>query len=99
MGPYCLQYSYLKHQQIREHTTKVVTGWKRFNASVSDYIKPILAATQKKTKIGFHDQLLLNAGQKYCRMLQAGAFCNTFDLHKAIIDQFCLPLSGRLRQV
>ena len=24
----------------------------------------------------FQDQLLLNAGQKYCRM---GAFCNTFD--------------------
>ena len=24
----------------------------------------------KKTKIGFHDRLWLNAGQKYCRMLQ-----------------------------
>ena len=24
----------------------------------------------KRTKIGFQDQLLLNAGQKYCRMLQ-----------------------------
>ena len=24
----------------------------------------------KKTKIGFQDQLSLNAGQKYCRMLQ-----------------------------
>ena len=23
----------------------------------------------------------LNAGQKYCRMLPLGAFCNTFDLH------------------
>ena len=29
-------------------------------------------------KIGFQDQLSLNAGQKYCRI---GAFCNTFDLH------------------
>ena len=27
-------------------------------------------ATLKKTKIGFQDQLSLNAGQKYCRMLQ-----------------------------
>ena len=27
-------------------------------------------ATLKKTKIGFQDQLLLNAGQKYCRMLK-----------------------------
>ena len=26
-------------------------------------------ATIKKTKIGFQDQLLLNAGQKFCRML------------------------------
>ena len=25
---------------------------------------------KKKTKIGFQDRLLLNAGQKYCRMLQ-----------------------------
>ena len=24
----------------------------------------------KRQKIGFHDQLLLNAGQKYCKMLQ-----------------------------
>ena len=29
---------------------------------------------KKKTKIGFQDQLLLNAGPR-------GAFCNTFDLH------------------
>ena len=27
-------------------------------------------ATQKKTKIDFQDRLSLNAGQKYCRMLQ-----------------------------
>ena len=25
---------------------------------------------KKKTKIGFQDRLSLNAGQKYCRMLQ-----------------------------
>ena len=29
---------------------------------------------KKKTKIGFQDQLSLNAGQK-------GAFCNSFNLH------------------
>ena len=33
----------------------------------------------KRPQIGFQDQLLLNAGQKYCRMLQGD--CNTFDLH------------------
>ena len=31
----------------------------------------------KRPKIGFQDQLSLNAGKKYYRMLQ-GAFCNTF---------------------
>ena len=31
----------------------------------------------KRPKIGFQDQLSLNAGQKYYRR---GAFCNTFDL-------------------
>ena len=35
----------------------------------------------ERQKIGFQDQLSLIAGQKYCRMLQNGAFCNTFDLH------------------
>ena len=28
----------------------------------------------KRQKIGFQDQLLLNAGQKYCRMLQGEHF-------------------------
>ena len=39
-------------------------------------LKPPL---KKMTIIGFQDWLSLNAGQKYCRMLQS--FCNTFDLH------------------
>ena len=34
----------------------------------------------KRQKIGFQDQLLLNAGQKYCRMLQGE--------HSAIIFTF-----------
>ena len=37
-------------------------------------------ATLKKKKNGFKDQLLLNAGQKYCRMLQGeqSAILSTF---------------------
>ena len=35
----------------------------------------------KRQKIGFQDQLPLNADQNYCRMLQGRAFCNTFELH------------------
>ena len=34
----------------------------------------------KRQKIGFQDQLLLNAGQKYCRMLQGE--------HSAILSTF-----------
>ena len=32
-----------------------------------------------------NDKWYLNEGRKYCRMLSFGAFCNTFDMHKAII--------------
>ena len=39
--------------------------------------------TLKKTKIGFQDQISLNAGQKYCRMLQAE--------HSAILSTFIRP--------
>ena len=37
-----------------------------------------------RSKISFQDRLSINVGQKYCRMLQGGAFCNAFDLHGAI---------------
>ena len=56
----------------------------------------------KRPKMGFQDQLSLNAGQKYCRMLEGE--------HSAILSicikethgfkTFSCPfLSGRLRQV
>ena len=49
-------------------------------------VKPVLIGhSKRRPKIGFQDQLSLNAGQKYCRMLQGGAFCNSFDLHEATI--------------
>ena len=43
-----------------------------FDCSAQDYysktfVKPPLS---KRPKTGFQDQVLLNAGQKYCRMLQ-----------------------------
>ena len=39
--------------------------------------------TLKKTKMGFQDQLSLNAGKKYCRMLQ--------EEHPAILLTFIKP--------
>ena len=54
-------------------------------------VKPVLDGHSKWSwKIGIQDQLSLNAGQKYCRMLQGVIVIKTFVLY---------ILSGRLRQV
>ena len=47
-------------------------------------------ATLTKTKIGFQDQLWLNAGQKYCRMLQGehSAILSTFIKLPFVINTF-----------
>ena len=54
-------------------------------------------ATLKKRKIGFQDQLSLNADQKYCRMLQGehSAILSTFNKLPFVRSMFCLFLSGR----
>ena len=48
---------------------------------------PVLSGhSKRRPKIGFQDLLSLNAGQKYCRMLQGG--------HSAILSTFIkLPFS------
>ena len=43
-------------------------------------VKPVLSSHTKRPKIGFQDQISLNAGQKYCRMLQGE--------HSAILSTF-----------
>ena len=56
----------------------------------------------KKTKIGFQDQLSLNAGQKYCRMLQESIlqyFRPSLSYYLSLRPLFCLFLSDCLRQV
>ena len=56
----------------------------------------------KRPKIGFQDQLSLNAGQKYCRMLQEehSAIISTFiKLPFVTKSLFCLFLSGCFTQV
>ena len=49
---------------------------------------------KKKTKIGFQDQLLLNTGQKYCRMLQGehSAILTTFIELPFVIKIFVLSI-------
>ena len=52
--------------------------------------------------IGFQDQLSLNAGQKYCRMLQESIlqyFLPSLSYNLALRPLFCLFLNGRFRQV
>ena len=48
----------------------------------------------KKTKIGFQDQLLLNAGQKFCRMLQGehSALLLTFIKLSFVIKTYVLSI-------
>ena len=56
----------------------------------------------KRQEIGFQDQLSLNAGQKYCRMLQGehSAILLTFIKLAFVIKIFVLSiLSGRFTQV
>ena len=69
----------------------------------SNTVKPVLSGhTKRRQKIGFQDQLSLNAGQKYCRMLQGehSAILSTFIKLPSVIKIFVyLFLSGRLRQV
>ena len=56
----------------------------------------------KRPKIGFQYQLSLNAGQKYCRMLQGehSAIRLTFRYRLLTLGSFFLSISsGRLTQV
>ena len=54
-------------------------------------------ATLKKTKIGFKDQLSLNVGQKYCRMLplEHSAILSTFIKLPFFIKIFVLSIFER----
>ena len=57
-------------------------------------VKPVLSYHSKRPKIGFQDQLLLNAGQKYCRMLQRehSAILSTFIKLPFVIKVFVLSI-------
>ena len=57
-------------------------------------IMPLL----KIPKIGFQDQLSLNSGQKYCRILQ-GEHSAIFSYHLSLRSLFSLFLRSRLTQV
>ena len=57
---------------------------------------------KNKTKIVFQDQLSLNEGQKYCKLLQESIlqyFWPSLSYHLYLRPLFCLFLSGCLKQV
>ena len=70
---------------------------------VTSTVKPVLSGhSKRRPKIGFQNGLLLNAGQKYCRMLSWSIlqyFQPSLSYHLSLIPLFCLFLSGCLRQV
>ena len=58
-------------------------------------VKPVLSGhSKRRPKIGFQDRLLLNAGQKYCRMLQGehSAILSTFIKLPFVINIFVLSI-------
>ena len=56
------------------HDVKAVFGHRKYSKTC---VKRLLS---KRLKIGFQYYLLLNAGQKYCRMLQGEVFLQYFRL-------------------
>ena len=66
-------------------------------------VKHVLSGhSKRRPNIAFQDQLLLNAGQMYCRMLQESIlqyFWPSLSYHLPLRPLFCLFLSGRSRQV
>ena len=57
-------------------------------------VKPVLSGhSSREPKIGFQDRLWLNAGQKYCRMLQESIlqyFQPSLSYHLSLRPLFCL---------
>ena len=66
-------------------------------------VKPVLSGhSKRRPKFGFQYRLSLNAGQKYCRMLQESIlqyFRPSLSYHLSLRPLFFLVLSGRLRQL
>ena len=59
---------------------------RHFNTAV----KPVYNGHSQKDRNGFQDRLSLNAGQKYCRMLQHSAILSTFIKLSFVIQTYVL---------
>ena len=94
---------YRNHHNYRSCTDKRTTQVVCQSHGARLYGKPCLKQPlSKRPNIGFQDQLSLNAGKKYCRMLQGehSAILSTFiKLPFAIKIVVLSILNGRLKQV
>ena len=73
---------------VLHYFLEVMSGFSRTSYSKTCVKRPL----SKRPKIGFQDQLSLNAGQKYCRMLQGehSAILSTYIKLPFIIKIFVL---------
>ena len=89
----------LNTRELRQHLlVGESSSWKLIKYRKTCLKRPL----KMKTKIGFQDRLSLNAGQKYCRMLQESIlqyFRPSLSYHMPLRSLFCLFVSGPLRQV
>ena len=87
--------SFASGSSIGTSSTEIVISARKESCMV----KPVLSG---HSKIVFQDQLSLNAGQKYCRMLQESILqyvWPSLSYHLSLRPLFKSILSGRLRQV
>ena len=62
---------------------------------IKNTVKPVLSShSKRRPKIGLKERLLLNAGQKYCRMLQGehSAILSTFTKLQFVIKIYVLSI-------
>ena len=95
----CLRQFYCTSSCFEASPTMSILTLSVFSEST---IKPVLNGHSKgRQKIGLQDRLSLNAGQKYCRMLQGehSTILSTFiKLPFVVRPLICLFFSGRFRQ-
>ena len=99
MGYSFQKYSWSQYLRLTFHRISVskYSQILRFIFSISTVKHVLSGHSKRRPKIGFQDRLSLNAGQKYCRMLQY--FWPSLSYHLSLRPLFCLFLSGHLRQV
>ena len=87
-----------QHPEKEQITQRIIWVPKFYLGLINEYSKTcVKRPISRRSKIVFQDQLSLNAGQKYCRMLQGTIlqyFRPSLSYHLSLKSLFCLFLSG-----